>query len=386
MDDHTLPPSPLLDHCPDGLPSHAYFDPDWFAQEQAAIWGRHWVYAGRAADIETGRIKKVTVGTDSVIIVRNDKDQLAAFHNTCRHRGAELCQTDQAPFNGKVITCPYHAWAYGLDGRLVSTAFATPTADFDKAAHGLFAVHLTQWNGMVFVSTAAKAPDLSPDTALDIYDNWPMAGLVTGASLTTEIACNWKIFWENYNECLHCPGIHADLSDRVPIYRKGIMSPNEALDYDPQNHPDRNLKTGTRSWTINGAACGPEFANLSNHERAEGYVFTTFYPSMFIVAHVDYVRVVSLTPVSPEVTALKAEWLFSRETLAQPGFDLANVTDFATKVLAEDAAACEMNQRGLKSSRFNSARLMPQEFELHHFHNWILAQLGKTGATAPGTD
>jgi glycine betaine catabolism A len=96
---------------------------------------------------------------------------------------------------------------------------------------------------------------------------------------------------------------------------------------------------------------------------------------MYIVAHVDYIRVVSMRPLGPERTELRANWLFSKETLAQPNFDLENVTRFVTTVMAEDAAACEMNQRGLKSSAFTRGRLMPQEFDVYRFQNWIRQQL-----------
>ncbi len=99
---------------------------------------------------------------------------------------------------------------------------------------------------------------------------------------------------------------------------------------------------------------------------------------MFIVAHVDYARAVSLTPLGPERTRLTAEWLFPRDTLAQPGFDLARVTDFATTVLLQDGAACEMNQRGLHASRHKHGRLMPQEFDIHRFHQWVLSRIGET--------
>jgi Rieske 2Fe-2S family protein len=96
---------------------------------------------------------------------------------------------------------------------------------------------------------------------------------------------------------------------------------------------------------------------------------------MFVVAHVDYVRAVSLMPLGPEETRLTIEWYFARETLDSPGFDLSDVTDFATTVVLEDGAACEINQRGLKSSRFKRGRLMPQEFDIYRFHQWVLGRL-----------
>jgi Rieske 2Fe-2S family protein len=377
------PASPLLDHCPEGLPVAAYLDADWFAREQRAIWARNWVYVGRKAELSPGTVRRVAVAGQSLILCRDDAGQLTAFHNTCRHRGAELCAAVETPLRGR-ITCPYHAWTYAPDGRLLSTGFATPTDDFRREDHRLFPVAVKVWNGFVFLCLADDPPDLSPDLGLAALDHWPMDTLVTGYALDVTLACNWKIFWENYNECLHCPGIHPELSDRVPAYRKGIMTAKEAPDWTPGAPTPPVLKDGARTWTVSGQPCGPEFPDLTPEERAAGHTFVTLLPSMFVVAHVDYVRAVSLTPLGPELTGLRAEWLFAPETLAQPGFDMAGVTDFATTVLRQDAAACEMNQRGLHSDRFRCSRLMPQEFDIHNFHSWVRARMApqtRTGET-----
>lgn len=366
--------SPLLNHCPESLPASAYFDAGWFDRERRAIWAQDWVYAGRLNDLKPGTMRRVTVAGENLILCRDPAGKVTAFHNTCRHRGAELCSVAEKPL-GKLITCPYHAWAYATDGRLVSVAHATPTDDFRKEDHGLFAVHVKDWNGFLFLSLADQAPELKPDLGLNALDNWPMAELVTGHRLEKTLACNWKIFWENYNECLHCPSVHPSLCDMVPIYKKGIMSASESPDWTPEVLTGPVLKEGARSWTVSGEPCGPEFPGLTSQERANGFNFVTIYPTMFVVAHVDYARSVSLTPIGPEETKLTIEWLFPQATLDQPGFDLAAVTDFATTVVLEDGAACEMNQRGLKSSRYSNGRLMPQEFDIHRFHQWVLGRL-----------
>jgi Rieske 2Fe-2S family protein len=372
------PQSPLLTHCPPTLPSEAYLDAGWYARELRGIWAREWVYAGRLADLAAGTMRRVTVGGENLILCRDADGVVTAFHNTCRHRGAELCARAEQPM-GRLITCPYHAWAYGTDGQLVSTAHAAPTDDFRKADHGLYAVQVRLWGGFVYLCLADDPPEFLPDPGLATLDNWPLDSLVTGHRLDSVLACNWKVFWENYNECLHCPGIHPELSDMVPIYRRGIMSAQEAPDWVPGAATGPVLKQGARTWTMTGQPCGPEFPGLTGPERASGHSFVTLYPSMFIVAHVDYVRVVSLTPLGPEETRLTADWLFPAETLAQPGFDLAAVTDFATTVLRQDAAACEMNQRGLRSQRYRSGRLMPQEFDIHRFHTWVLDRIAPEG-------
>jgi Rieske 2Fe-2S family protein len=207
-----------------------------------------------------------------------------------------------------------------------------------------------------------------------------MDSLRTGHRLDKEIDCNWKIFWENYNECLHCPGIHPELCDMVPVYRDGIMSPEEAQGWSAESLRPSALKDQAVTWTMTGAPCGPEFPDLSATERANGHNFVTIYPTMYIVAHVDYVRAVSLMPLGPERTRLSAVWLFPQETLAQPRFDPGAVAEFATIVMEQDAEACEMNQRGLRSERYGHGRLMPQEFDIAKFHNWVRGQL----ETPPG--
>jgi Rieske 2Fe-2S family protein len=365
--------SPLLDHCPPTLPARAYLDPAWLEAERRLIFAREWLPVGRIDAFPDGIIRRVEVAGASVIVLR-DGAGMRAFHNVCRHRGAELCAAETTPLRGRRITCPYHAWAYASDGRLLSTAFGTPTADFRKEENGLLPVALKLWNGFVFLCLAETPPEFAPDMGVGALDNWPMDRLVVGHRAEKTIACNWKIFWENYNECLHCPGVHSQLSARVPVYAKGIMSNAESA--ETAANPAPVYADGAETWTVSGRPCGPVFEGLTPEERAAGHTFVTLYPSMFVVAHVDYVRAMMLTPVTVEETRLTALWLFPPETLARPGFDLADVVDFATTVVAEDAAACEMNQRGLHSPAYTAGRLMPQEFDIARFHRWVVTRLG----------
>lgn len=372
------PDQPLLDHCPEGLPRAAYLDEGWFAREMETVFARNWICAGRLTYLAPGSLRRVRLGLADVLLCRAADGGLSAFHNSCRHRGAELCAAETAPL-GRLITCPYHAWAYAAtDGRLVSTAFAHPTADFRREDHGLIPVAVQLWNGFVFLGQRPgdlNGTDLRADVPLSTLDHWPMESLVTGHRWEKELACNWKVFWENYSECLHCPGIHPGLCDMVPVYRQGIMAANEARGWTPETPAPPPLKPGAASWTASGAPCGPVFPGLTAEERARGYSFVTFWPTAFVVAHVDYVRSVRIEPLAPERTRLIAEWHFAPETLAQPGFDAAEVAAFAQIVLAQDGAAAEMNQRGLRSPAFTRARLMPEEYEIHRFHQWLLTEL-----------
>ena len=366
--------SPRLEFCPQTLPPRAYCDADWYAREMGSVFARNWICVGRLADFAAGTMRRVQVGAADVIVCRGADGGVSAWHNTCRHRGAELCRGEVEPL-GKLIRCPYHAFSYAAsDGRLVATGHAVPTADFDRSAHGLLAVAVRVWAGFVFLNTAEAPRDLVADVDLAVLDHWPMDGLVTGHVWRSEIACNWKVFWENYSECLHCPGIHPELCERVPIYGQGIMAASEAVGWDGQM-PAGNLKPGTESWTPDGAACGPIFAGLTEAERAAGYQFVTFWPTAYVVAHVDHVRAVRIVPRGSLRTELVVEWYFAPETLAQPGFEAAQVAEFAKIVLRQDGEAAEMNQRGMMSPAYRGGTLMPEEYEIHRFHQWLRQEM-----------
>jgi Rieske 2Fe-2S family protein len=368
------PLSPRLDHAPQGLPREAYVSAEWFQGEVASVFRHQWVCVGRAGDVAPNTMRRFTVGAASVIVCNSD-GRLSAFHNMCRHRGAELCKAEAQPL-GKLVICPYHAWAYAADdGRLISTAFAKPTPDFEKSEHGLVPVALKVWKGFLFLNTSSNPGELSSDVPLATLDNWPLEQLATGHSWVKELECNWKVFWENYSECLHCPGIHPELCDMVPIYGTGIMGPSEALGWTPGMNLDSNLKPGAETWTASGKPCGPVFDSLNTAERKAGYTFITLWPSVYIVAHIDYVRAVRIEPLAPERTRLVAEWYFPQVTLNQPGFDAEDVAAFAKLVLAQDGDAAEMNQRGLRSPAFVQARLMPEEYEIHRFHRWLIKRM-----------
>jgi glycine betaine catabolism A len=372
------PSSPLLGQCPDALPANYYYDSEHFAHELKSIWSRNWIYAGRVNDLAQMTVRRLQVAGENLILVKDADGKLNCFHNTCRHRGSELCRAEVTRLKSKLISCPYHEWSYDLSGKLVRMPFVSITDDFRKEEHSLFAVKVKQWNGFIFVCLADDPPefDAAPDLGVDALDNWPMGELVTGHTVVKEIDCNWKVFWENYNECLHCPGIHPELCDTVPVYGRGYMSPNQAPEWKPGGHePTQALKSGARSWTMDGRACGPEFPRLTEEQRSAGHTFVTLLPTMYIVAHVDYVRAVSLRPLGPERTELRAEWLFPETTLKSLGFDLVNVVKFASIVMTQDGEACEMNQRGLRSSKFAHGTLMPQEFDVFHFQQWVRRQM-----------
>jgi Rieske 2Fe-2S family protein len=116
---------------------------------------------------------------------------------------------------------------------------------------------------------------------------------------------------------------------------------------------------------------------LSAEQRRRGATYVTCVPSVFIVGHLDYVRVVRVRPTGPEQTELRVEYLFSADTLASPGFDMRRIVDFTDTVMSEDAGVCELNQRGLHAAPHAAGVVMPEEYLVKKFHEWVDLELSR---------
>ena len=135
-----------LDRLRAGLPASWYFDDAQYVRELEVFWYDRWIAAGREEDIaQPGAWRVVHIGTQSIVVLRNERGELRAFHNTCRHRGSILCTSDEGRFDRARIACPYHAWTYDLDGRLIATPRRMETPDFDMSAFSLFEVAVDAW-------------------------------------------------------------------------------------------------------------------------------------------------------------------------------------------------------------------------------------------------
>jgi Rieske 2Fe-2S family protein len=373
-----------LDQSAEGLAAEAYFEPGRYRRELERIWYRHWIYVGRSGEVAGARaFRTFQIGDQQLLLLRDDAGVLRGFHNTCRHRGAALCREPAGFMRSGAIICPYHAWTYSQQGDLLRTSSKSPR-DFDVGRYSLYRLAVREWRGFIFVALTDDPPHFETvfDLPLNRLDAWPLADLVVGHVLEKTIQCNWKIFWENYNECLHCPGVHPKLSRLVPIYGRGLQDERDDPEWvahrdDPDPKYKGGVREGASTWSSNGQVTGVPFGNVSTADAKVGHVYMTALPSMFIVGHIDYVRIVRLRPLGPEQTELRVEYLFSRETLAKPGFDLANIVDFTNIVMTEDAQACELNQLGLHAAPHVRGVVMPEEYLIKQFHAWIESELAR---------
>jgi Rieske 2Fe-2S family protein len=189
-----------------------------YSVEKEIIWFEHWVYVGRAETVAApGQFLTVDVVGESILVTRNKDDALRAFYNVCSHRGSRLCEEREGTTKA-VFQCPYHAWTYDLDGQLIGTPNVKEDEYFDRSEYPLHQVHVGSYAGFIFVNmspepsrTLMEALTQGAET-ITAFERFKMDELRIGVRLVYEVEANWKIIVENYNECLHCPGVHPELN------------------------------------------------------------------------------------------------------------------------------------------------------------------------------
>ena len=367
------------------LPAEWYRSEAHHARELDAIWRRHWLYLGRGDGWQPLDVTRHEIAGQSIIVLRDEQGAMRAFYNTCRHRGSRLCTEAAGRLERRRITCPYHQWSYALDGRLLSTGRGRGAAGFDRADWPLYPVAIAEHRGFVFVNLAGEEAGPFEEAfgeEMAPLANWPLEALAVGHRFTKTLRCNWKVFWENFNECLHCPNIHPELVELVPIYGRRISYFRDEPGWvehadDPDPRYRGGLRAGAETWSDSGRLAGEAFAGLTPEERQRGQSYFVSLPSLFIAAHADYMRTVRVLPLGPEETELEVEWLFAPATLARDDLDLDGVYAFGERVLLQDAEASELNQRGLHARGFAHGVLMPEEYHVKAFHDWLRMQIGE---------
>ncbi|HEU5226385.1 MAG TPA: SRPBCC family protein, partial [Ktedonobacteraceae bacterium] len=244
------------------LPGRYYYDPAIYEQEQERIFSQMWVCAGRAdALVEPGAYQVVTLGRESVIIVRDRAGELHAFLNVCRHRGSRLCTEAAGQLKGS-IQCRYHAWTYGLDGCLIGAPNVLADEQFDRAAYGLFPVALELWEGFIWLSLSDNPAPVTEqlnqliEKRFGSYAPFARYGLGTlkvGKTITYSLEANWKLVLENFMECYHCAPMHPELCDLLPGFRSGKS-------YDGGDAAI--LGDGVEAFTVTGKASRPPLPGL----------------------------------------------------------------------------------------------------------------------------
>jgi Rieske 2Fe-2S family protein len=353
------------------LPGEYYVSPEIFAREARTIFSRSWVCAGRANELgAAGDYALFEAAGESLILVRGKDERLRAFFNVCRHRGTRLCEAPAGRFAGG-IQCPYHAWTYALDGALLGAPHMGEAPGFDKSEHPLVPAAIAEWEGFVFVTLAERPRPLDDvlRPLLGRFAPWRLSELVSARRVVYDVRANWKLIFQNFSECYHCPPVHPALA-KLSHYRSGANNLREGGILG--GYMLINEKGG--SLTMSGRLCGAPLAELPDEERQRVYYYSVF-PSFFLTIQPDFVMVTRLSPQGVDRTDVICDWLFAPETVRSPGFDPSDGVEIWDVTNRQDWHMCELAQKGVSSRAYRPGPYSADESLLAAFDREYLKSL-----------
>jgi len=326
------------------LPRKYFVSPDVFAKEQSEILSKRWLLVGHQSQIpKPGDYFLATIAGESVIVTRDQKSQVRGFYNVCRHRGTRL--KEDACGHASAIQCPYHAWTYALDGRLIGAPHMDDVPVFDKADYSLHRVNLGLWEGFIFLNLEKNPEPLEKwfSPLKGKFSHWNMSILQPAKRIDYDVRANWKLMFENYSECYHCPGVHPQLQK---------VSPYDSAENDLREGPFlggfMKINPG-KSLTMSGNACAAFVGKIENLQQVFYY---SIFPNMLLSLHPEYVMVHQLRPQSPERTLIVCDWLFHPDAFNRSDFKPDDAIEFWNMTNKQDWHVCELSQQGIASRAY----------------------------------
>jgi Rieske 2Fe-2S family protein len=350
------------------LPAEYYTSAEYFDREMDALFRRMWFCAGREEQLAgAGRYFLRDLCGESVIVTRGAAGRVRAFYNVCRHRGTKLCTDSSGVFAGS-IQCPYHAWTYDLDGRLIGAPHMDEVPHFRKDDYPLHSVHADTWDGHIFLNLSVSPQPLAGQLG-DLpskFAPWRMQDLRLGHRITYDVQANWKLIIQNYNECLHCPNLHPALN-KLSHYLSGENEPLRASYMGGR----MDLRPGVETLSVDGLCRRAFLPGLSSEDVRRVYYYAIF-PNMLLSLHPDYMMVHTLWPAAPDRTINVCEWHFHPGALAASPFDASDAIDFWDMTNRQDWHVCELSQAGISSRAYTPGPYSNREDLLYAFDRMIV--------------
>lgn len=348
------------------IPAAWYLDPRIEELERARVFGGNWIAVGRADQVAApGQFFTLDLAGEPLVIVRGADGKLRAFFNVCRHHAAAVAS---APYGAvQHLRCPYHGWTYGLDGTLKGTPEFAGVCNFDRAANGLIPIRVSTWEQFVFVTLNEAAPSLDK-----FLGNLPakMAPLSLGKlrffeRKTYTLACNWKVYVDNYLD----GGYH------VPHLHKGLNSVLDYKEYTIENSEHYSLQSSP-------LVASSEDATVAATRTGDRAYYYWTYPNFMVNIYEGVMDTNLVLPLTPDKCLVQFDFYFADigETRKRHNADSIVVSE---RVQDEDVAICESVQRGLRSRAYSAGRLsVRRESGEHLFHRLLAIDLRSARSVA----
>lgn len=372
--------------------------------ELELVFRQSWLFVGHGCEIpRPGDYFLFDVGSDSIIVCRGDDGTVRAFHNTCRHRGSRVALETRGTV--KRFVCPYHNWAYDLDGALVSALHMGDA--FDKSCHELHRVHVESLEDLLFICLADTPPSF--DRARESVGPHlrPYRPEKTKVCHRDDylVKANWKLIIENNRECYHCRVAHPEFmkanydlgmtdDPRVEGEYCAALGEQErqwearGLPTQAVNFPDNSwfrcarmpMKKGFVTETLNGAPSAPLLGDLRDEHC--GSLRVVWLPNAWMHANCDYIMSTAIAPVDAQHTRISVRFLVHEDAKEGEDYRVEDVVAVWKATSEQDWRLCENNQLGVNSSRYTPGPYsLVAENAVERYVQWYLARMLDGAAT-----
>lgn len=376
------------------LPQPFYTDEILFRQDLDRVFFRYWLYAGHTGQLpKTGDYFTYQIGDESIVVVKNKAGDIRAFYNVCTHRGSRICLEPSG--NARLLVCPYHQWAFTLDGDLKAGQFmggGQAGDEFDKADFGLRPVHVEVMEGFIFVSLADTPPDFGP-MYRDVLPQLKPAGMTRAKIIHTEtydVWSNWKLITENFRECYHCAGAHPEYIRAVEGTARfdpdhgaacvrrwqqlGMVTDGVDFQADAWHHCQRYpFHQGYVTESLDGKPVAPLMGDYTEADMGTFCIVT--HPNFLFESSSDHALTMRMTPVSARHTRMTVTWFVNETAEEGRDYDVQNVTAFWQRTGEQDWKLCANNQAGVNSRAYRPGPYGNRETAINTFQDWYLNQI-----------
>jgi choline monooxygenase len=340
------------------IPAAWYVDERISRLEHDHVFGSNWIVVGRTDQAVTpGQFFTFDLNGEPLIVVRGKDSVLRAFYNVCRHHAAAVAT---APCGiAQQLRCPYHGWTYGLDGALKGAPEFAGVCNFDRDANGLVPVRIAVWESFVFVNLNPQAPALESflgDLPQRIA-HLSLSKLGFFARKSYTLACNWKVYIDNYLD----GGYH------IPHLHKALNSVLEYTEYTIEN--------GTHYSLQSSPLVASQDASVALTRTGDRAYYYWLYPNFMINFYEGIMDTNLVLPLGQDKCLVIFDFFFGDTSEERAQYNAESVA-VADRVQAEDVDICESVQRGLRSRAYGAGRLsVRREAGEHLFHRHLARDL-----------
>ena len=356
------------------LPAEFVCSEEIFELERRNLFNTHWQCVAHQSQLDSqSGMFTADFGNANYLFVRDFENSniVRCFHNVCRHRGSLLVDEQSCGITvSQRIQCPYHAWTYDRTGNLVAAPNMTEVDGFCKEKFGLKPVRCEQAFGYLWIQLDESGPDFDEffEPFRERIDPWRMDFLTIGSAIQYSVKANWKLIFQNYSECYHCPSVHPALNRLTPY--KGAS--NDLSDGPILGGP-MSLADECETMSSDGRFIARALPGL-NERQSRSVAYYTICPTAFISPHPDYVLVHRVYPVATDETKVICDFLFEPNLINEPGFDPSRAVEFWDETNLQDWYVCELTQRGMTTDGYEPGPYSNLESVLAAFDRYYFEQ------------